>query len=218
MDSNTKNLDTLLKVFSGIEEQVKAEDAKEEQNIANLVNEFDLALSNTQQVEAVVDNGISEDDAEIYNDTIHKLETGTDTSRNDLINAIRSFRKFQLPKFKNEKVQKIRAPLMFHGTYISKVAAERLNKELRWGISWRAGFLVANNAELVAIKFKKSKNKNNYHLKQIEKFLKKLGIKSGVRRKEHFGKWQLLNGYACKPIYPDIDDIIPSGHFSFIGK
>lgn len=218
MDLNTKNLDTLLKVFSGIEEQVKEEDAKEEQNIANLVNDFDLALSNTQQVDAVVDNGISEDDAEIYNDTIHKLETGTDSSRNDLISAISSFRKFKLPTFKKEVVQRVRAPLMFHGTFISKIALEKLNTELKWGISWRAGFLVADNAELVAIKFNKSRNKDNYHLRQIEKFLKQLGKKSGIKRKYHFGKWQILNGYACKPIYPDIEEILPSGQFSFIGK
>lgn len=212
-------LAALATLFTGLNDKVESEEKQTKENITNLINDFDLSISNTQEVDAYNDTGVSEDDAEIYNDTIHKLENGTDTSRNDLINAIKSFRKFKLPSFNRElEVQKIRAPLLFHGTYISKTAMEKLNNELKWGISWRAGFLVADNAELVAIKFSEKKNKDSYHLSKIKKFLKKLGIKSGMFRKEHFGKWQLLNGYACKPIYPDIEDIIPSGHFNFIGK
>lgn len=218
MDLKQNQLNALINVFGQINEQAKQEEKKEKDEIENLVNDFDLSIANTQEVDGNNDRGISEDDAEIYNDTIHKLENGTDTSRNDLINAIQSFRKFKLPEFKNLQVQRVRAPVIFHGTYISKVAMDKLNKQHKWDIAWKAGFLVASNAEFVAIKFKESKNKDKYHLNQIEKFLKALWKKSGVKRKYHFGQWQVLNGYACKPIYPDIEDIIPSGHFSFIGK
>ena len=218
MDINATQLNALISVFGTVEQQVEKEEQTQKDSIATAIDDYEESLSNTQQVETFNDTGASEDDAEIYNDTIKKLESGTDTSRNDLINAIRSFRKYSLPSFKKEDVQRVRAPIIFHGTYISKTAIDVLNKMHKWDIGWKAGFLVAGNAEIVAIKFKPKKNKDKFHLSQIEKFLKKLWKKSGVRRKYHFGKWQLLKGYACKPIYPDIEDIIPSGNFNFIGR
>lgn len=208
----------MVSLFEQMQGQVENEDKKEQEQIDNLLNEYEDALNNHSEIDAYSNTADSEDDAEVYNDTIHQLENGTNATKNSLIDAIRSFRKFKLPKFSKEYIQRVRAPILFQGTYINKTACEKLNKELKWGISWRAGFLVADNAEIIAIKFSPKKNKDNYHLRQIEKWLKAFGRKSGIKRKYHFGKWQLLNGYACKPIYPDIDDIIPSGHFSFIGK
>lgn len=216
--SNNQNLQSMVSLFEQMQGQVDSEDKKEKEQIDDLINAYDEALDNHSEIDAYSNTADSEDDAEVYNDTIHQLENGTNATKNSLIDAIRSFRKFKLPKFSKEYIQRVRAPLLFQGTYINKTACEKLNKELKWGISWRAGFLVADNAEIIAIKFSPKKNKDNYHLRQIEKWLKSFGIKSGVKRKYHFGKWQLLNGYACKPIYPDIDDIIPSGQFSFIGK
>lgn len=208
----------MVSLFEQMQGQVDSEDKKEKEQIDDLINAYDEALDNHSEIDAYSNTADSEDDAEVYNDTIHQLENGTNATKNSLIDAIRSFRKFKLPKFSKEYIQRVRAPLLFQGTYINKTACEKLNKELKWGISWRAGFLVADNAEIIAIKFSPKKNKDKYHLNQIEKWLKSFGRKSGIKRKYHFGKWQLLNGYACKPIYPDIEDIIPSGHFSFIGK
>lgn len=216
--SNNQNLKTMIGLFEEIQSNVDNEEKKEKEEIDNLLNEYEEALDNHSEIDAYSNTTDSEDDAEVYNDTIHTLENGTNATKNSLIEAIRSFRKFKLPKFSKDYIQRIRAPLLFQGTYINKAACERLNKELKWGISWRAGFLVADNAELVAIKFNPKKNKDKFHLNQIEKWLKQFGRKSGIKRKEHFGKWQILNGYACKPIYPETNDIIPSGHFSFIGE
>lgn len=216
--SDNQNLQSMVSLFEQMQGQVDNEDKKEKEQIDDLINAYDEALDNHSEIDAYSNTADSEDDAEVYNDTIHQLENGTNATKNSLIDAIRSFRKFKLPKFSKEYIQRVRAPLLFQGTYINKTACDKLNKELKWGISWRAGFLVADNAEIIAIKFSPKKNKDNYHLRQIEKWLKSFGRKSGVKRKYHFGKWQILNGYACKPIYPDIEDIIPSGHFSFIGK
>lgn len=216
--SDNKNLQSITNLFGQIQEQVEQEDKQGKEQIDDLLNQYDEALDNHSEIDAYSNTANSEDDAEVYNDTIHKLENGTNATKNSLIDAIRSFRKFKLPDFSKEHIQRVRAPLLFQGTYISKTACEKLNKELKWGISWRAGFLVADNAEVIAIKFSPKKNKDKYHLNQIEKFLKTFGRKSGIKRKYHFGKWQILNGYACKPIYPDIDEITPSGSFTFIGK
>lgn len=216
--SNGSSLQSMVNLFEQMEGQVEQEERNEKEQIDCLINEYDEALDNHSEIDAYSNSADSEDDAEVYNDTIHQLENGTNASKNSLIEAILSFRKFKLPKFSKEYIQRVRAPLLFQGTYINKTACEKLNTELKWGISWKAGFLVAENAEIIAIKFSPKKNKDKYHLNQIEKWLKNFGKKSGMRRKYHFGRWQLLNGYACKPIYPDIEDIIPSGSFSFIGK
>lgn len=216
--SNNQSLKSIVNLFEQVQDQVENEEKKGQEQIDSCLNDYEESLNNTSEIDAYSNTTDSEDDAEIYNDTIHKLENGTNATKNDLISAIRSFRNFKLPKFSKEHIQRVRAPLLFQGTYISKTACDKLNKELKWGISWRAGFLVADNAEVIAIKFSPKKNKDKYHLNQIEKWLKAFGRKSGLRRKYHFGKWQILNGYACKPIYPDIEDIIPSGKFSFIGK
>ena len=215
---SNKELSSIINVFGEIQDQVDNEDKQQKEQIDACLLDYEESLNNTSEVDAYSNTADSEDDAEIYNDTIHKLENGTNATKNALIDAIRSFRKFSLPTFSKDYIQRVRAPLLFQGTYISKTAQAKLNKELKWGLEWKAGFLVAENAELIAIKFSEKKNKNKYHLNQIEKWLKAFGRKSGIKRKYHFGKWQILNGYACKPIYPDTEEIIPSGSFSFIGK
>lgn len=216
---SNSQLGTLVDVFGNLQKQVEKEDQDTKESIDNILNDYEEGLKNTQEVDSFSNNkGDSEDDAEVYNDTLKHFESGTNASKNDLINALRSFRFFNLPVFKKEYIQRVRCPLLFQGTYISKTAMDKLNKELKWDIAWRAGFIVAKNAEVIAIKFSPKKNVNNYHTDQIDKFLRVFGKKSGIKRKLHFGQWQLLKGYACKPIYPDIEDIIPSGAFNFIGK
>ena len=215
--ANNSELKTFVGLFEDIQQQVEQEDFDTKKQIDSCLQDYDEALNNTSEIDSYSNTADSEDDAEVYNDTIHKLENGTNATKNDLISALKSFRKLKLARFTKEYIQRIRAPLLFHGTYINKAACGILNKQLKWGIGWTAGFLVAENAELIAIKFSPKKNKDKYHLNQVEKWLKKFGKKSGIKRKYHFGKWQLLNGYACIPIYPDIKDIIPSGTFSFIG-
>lgn len=190
-------------------------------NLIKASQDFSKEALDNKEISTTLNTSSSTlEDSEIYNDTLKKMEHGTDVSKGDMVRALLSFNKCSLPTFKKtNKCQIVNASILFQGTYIGKEAIEVLNRLYAFKLTWKGGFLVGNNVSLLAFKFWKYKNYNKYYTNKINSYLKKLEIETKktyvIQAKAEF---QILNGYACVPLFPMVNGLHLSGKWNFIGK
>ena len=169
-----------------------------------------------------VSNHNTIDDSEIFSDTLKKMEHGSNESKDSIIKALLSFNDMNLPDFSKYKNTKslflTRASILFQGAFVNKSAISELNESYKFDINWKGGFLVGRNVKILAFRYWKYKNKKTYYSDKINSYLKYIKKTSGKNYILHLNSFQLLNGFACKPIFPYIEDINLSGSWNFIGR
>lgn len=148
----------------------------------------------------------STSDAEIFQDTLSFYNNGTNVTKSELSKVLADFSNQKLPKFEKGRFF-YNATILFNSVYISKTALETLNKDFNYRIEWKAGFLVGYNVPIIAFKYWVYKNKDSYYTNLVDRLLKKRRKAYGKDLQVIVGKYQLLNGRACKPVFPIIDGI-----------
>lgn len=166
-----------------------------------------------------ISNNNTTADAEIYQDTLSLYNNATNVSKSELARVLSDFSNQKLPKFKKGK-KFYHATVLFNNVFISKLALETLNKDFNYRIEWKAGFLIGYNVPILAFTYWKYKNKNKHYTNLVDKLLKKRAKAYGKNLQVICGKYQLLNGRACKPIFPIIDGITfgKRNAWNFVGE
>jgi len=195
--------------------------------VSVLTQEFSLSLPEEKEVDdGFVSNtqGVSLDtskeNSEIYQDSLKMMEHGTDVSKSEMLSTLAAFGSRKLPTFKDKKVQCVRASVWLQGAYLSKVAVKELNDKFNYDIEWRGGFLVGYNVPVLAIRYWSYKNKNTYYTDMIKEYCKHFSRKKGkLFYVTDGGKFQLLSGFACKPLFPQIEGVVIGSKYrwKFIG-
>lgn len=204
------------------------EDEQEETNV--IEDDLDYLTKAFNKSCEVVEDGYSNSstsvsknnstsDSEIFQDTLSFYNNGTNVSKSELARVLSDFSNQKLPKFKKGKFF-YHATILFNSVYISKLAMETLNKDFNYRIEWKAGFLVGYNVPIVSFKYLVYKNKDLYYTNLVEKLLKKRSKAYGKDLQVICGKYQLLNGRACKPVFPIIDGITfgKRNAWNFVGE
>lgn len=164
-------------------------------------------------------NHNSSSDAEIYQDTLSLYNNATNVSKSELSRVLSDFSNQKLPKFKKGK-KFYNATILFNNVYISKTAMETLNKDFNYRIDWKAGFLIGYNVPIIAFTYWRYKNRDSYYTNLVDTLLKKRAKAYGKHLQVIGGRYQLLNGRACKPIFPIIDGITfgKRNAWNFVGE
>jgi hypothetical protein len=209
--------------FLGLEVKTIKDELDE---VSILTQEFTSSLPEEKVEDGFVSNtqGVSlansKENSEIYQDSLKMMEHGTDVSKSEMLSTLAAFGSRKLPSFKDKKVQCVRASVWFQGAYISKVATKELNDKFNYDIEWRGGFLVGYNVPILAIRYWSYKNKDTHYTDIVKEFCKKFSRRKG---KQFYvtdsGKFQLLSGYACKPMFPQIEGVVIGSKYrwKFIG-
>lgn len=210
---------SLFKTAQSLKEKEMTSILEEEQDEQNIIEEdLDYLTNSFKKFSEVnedetfvssstsVSRNNSTADSEIFQDTLSFYNNGTNVSKTELAKVLSDFSNQKLPKFKKGKFF-YNATILFNSVYISKVAMETLNKEFNYRIEWKAGFLIGYNVPIVAFKYWVYKNRNSHYTNLVDRLLKKRAKAYGKDLQVILGKYQLLNGRACKPIFPIIDGI-----------
>lgn len=196
------------------EDEMKSilEETQEEQ-----VEDLDYLIHAFKKSSEIVEDGFiradtsvsrnnSKADAEIYQDTLSYFNNATNVSKSELARTLADFSNQKLPKFKKGK-KFYHATILFNNIFISKTAMESLNKDFNYRLEWKSGFLIGYNVPIVTFKYLRYKNKDGYYSNLVAKLLKERSKAYGKDLQVILGKYQLLNGRACKPFFPVIDGI-----------
>jgi hypothetical protein len=156
---------------------------------------------------------------EIFQDALSMMNHGSDVSSKSMIQALASFSDCSLPKF--EKGKSIyKCPVLFTNLYLPKLAEQELNDKYGFHISWDGGFLIGRKVPIYTFTYWKYKNKQKHYSSKVETFLKDREQKYMTGFRTAGKVYQLLNGRACIPVFPILDNMTFGKRFTwnFLGK